>query len=153
MPKAATNYNKSKTPDLMEHQERDRRAQTLARTLRPLSADKSYNSGLWPWRGEQFKVERLANGRLVVTFSNGDALEVTEAQLRSEQRFRHCLRRKLGEEFTPQNQLEWSFELARAGVIEWTEQTLEYEDRLEDWLESCWQEEHARMSGEYYPAD
>jgi hypothetical protein len=127
-----------------------REVQRRARTLRPLSADESFNAHPCSSLGVWFKVERSANGRFIVQFSDGDAVEVTDAQLRSEQRFRHRLRLKRGQEFTPQKQLEWSFELARAGVIEWTEQTLEYEDRLEEWLDGCVQEEYARMAGEYY---
>ena len=57
---------------------------------------------------------------------------MTEAQLRSEQRFRHRLRLKLGREFAAQGQPHWSCMLMRNGIIEWTDQAYEHERREDE---------------------
>jgi hypothetical protein len=101
--------------------------------LRPRRADAPFRACL-P-RQVPFKAERLADSGFVVGFADGSTVEVTEAQLRSEQRFRHRLRLKLGREFAAQSQSSWEYVLAWNGIIDWTERALEYDGHVDERLE------------------
>jgi hypothetical protein len=115
--------------------------------LRPLSADQPFGACSPPI--VLFKAERSANGKFIVSFADGCTVEVTEAQLRSEQRFRYHLRLKLGREFAAQRQFHWSCTLMRNEIIEWTDKAWEHERREDDLLDSYVQEWLERMAGVY----
>ncbi len=93
--------------------------QDKASWLRPLPADRPF--GECSQRQVQFKAERSANGKFIVSFADGSTIEVTEKQLRSERRFRHCLRVKLGREFAAQSQSSWEYLLTCRGWPRWVE--------------------------------
>jgi hypothetical protein len=75
------------------------------------------------WRGRPlrpgempFTLERSARG-FVVQFGDGGRIEIAECVLRSEQRFRHRVRVRLGRDFLPRSLGSWLFEVVRAADV------------------------------------
>jgi hypothetical protein len=120
----------------------------MEHTLCPLQANVPF--GARGVLGVPFKVERSANGKFIAKFVDGSTIAVTEAQLRSEQRFRHRLRLKLGREFAAQSQSSWEYVLACQDIVDWTDRAFAYDRHMEEQLERSWEDFLGMAAGEHY---